>query len=351
MKALIFTRKFKEPSGEGIYSRNIVDALFRIYDDAHLFTFEAPQIATLKRFSGYNSPTNNRLDVHFVGCPLLSRHALPLLGALAKPRSMRFYAYNFGLMTGNDPFGAVKNLLGVSMSNLTKGVSFLTTSLKSYTRLSYLNPLNTHYVPAPVRIPRKIKRKTKSDQFNLLYLGQAYYIRFPYDRILRSIGLMHKMEIPLKLFVRFSTRHTDERLIKNARHLVNKLNLGGLVDMELRDLPKKVKELFLSKADALLYPAIRPSATDPPTVVLEAMARGTCAISTPLNSLPITMGKEAISFIDESDIPSSMASWVKRLALNSALREAKARLARKSVEERHSLNAFSNRISQIVETR
>lgn len=214
MRALIFTREFKEPSGEGTYSRNIIKALSQIYDDVHLFNVEDLGIATFKGSFDHKLSPNERLDVHFVGYPLFSRHALPLLRALIRSSNTRFYAYNFGLITGNDPLTAVKNLSGVLLSNLVRRTIILTTSLNMFLKFRYLSPLNLRYIPVPINVPSLTARKRPTGKLEILYLGQAYYIRFPYDKVLRAAWSVNKSGIPAKLIVRFSTRHLDPKLVR-----------------------------------------------------------------------------------------------------------------------------------------
>lgn len=344
MSALIITQEFKEPSGESTYSKNIVKALSQIYDDVYILNVRESIIP--RELFNRRLLSNTQLDVHFVGYPLLTHNALTFYNALLKISRLRVFTYNFGFITGNDPFTAIGNLGRIFLSNLARRIFILTTSLNMFLKFRYLSPLRLRYIPAPIDIPPTIVKKNFNDELTVLYIGQAYYIRFPYDKILYAIKLVHGSGIPIKLIARFSTRHLDPKLIKYTKQLIDKLGLRKYVDMKVHNMTIDEKESLFLEANSLLYPAIKPSATDPPAVVLEAMSRGLCVLTTRTHSLAI-LKPNLFYTIDGMKLAKDLAH--KMMLLTD--RKTVMKLVEKSVsfvKQFHSLESFINAIFRYI---
>lgn len=96
----------------------------------------------------------------------------------------------------------------------------------------------------------------------------------------------------------------------------------------------------------MLYPAIKPSATDPPAVVLEAMSRAVCVLTTQTNSLAM-LKPGLLCVIDSAELAKDLAYKIVSLVDEEARRRLTTR-SMKFVRRFHDLESFIDVLTKIV---
>lgn len=186
----------------------------------------------------------------------------------------------------------------------------------------------------------------------LLYMGHLTPDRFPYTIILKMLRKLIKMNIVLNLIIFTPRQEYNINHSRNILKLRNDLEIKKYVFLQVRDLSTKEKVIVYNVADIFIYPALKPSAVDPPLTLLEALSCGTPSLATKIQSVP-----HIIRDHENGIIMNKLSDFLKfiKLLTRCELLEEMCKNARRVALSRFSIsivkNIFAKLISYVISDR
>jgi len=366
-KAIIISRGFHPPwnMGEVVLTKNFAKILMRIYDEVSIFStidkkrgaydlLEVKQHFDVKYYNNedmlkiavLNELRNTSIDVHFINASTIK-----FINVIRKAR--RVYLYHFAYNIENLISVALRSYGALPLTYL--GItSILTTSPKAYESNSKLFRKQYHYIPSPIEPPTvayNCQGYKANHEVNLLYLGHASYLRFPYDVVFKVLSKLNKensYKVKLKMFIP-RQRYTDyEAFTSSCGKVLRRLGLEEFVEIHARDLSEHEKYEVISKSDILIYPALTNAAIDPPVTVLEGMLLGKCVVATSVQSIPLVLRRNRGVIIERRKLLSELYHAIKILVSNPQLIEKYGMNARLWVSKIHNIRSVGDRIREIL---
>ena len=170
-------------------------------------------------------------------------------------------------------------------------------------RLTMLGLNHVHYVPPPIDcevfkpIDRFESLRRLSNRFSIdprklegalviLYMGHVTPMRFPYVTVLKVLRQVIRDGFSAQFLIFTPSFRYNEMHAVKIRSIAESIGLGKHVSIFVRNVDEYEKPFVYNLADLFLFPALEPTAIDPPLTVLEAMACGVPIVASHIQSIP-----------------------------------------------------------------
>ena len=202
-------------------------------------------------------------------------------------------------------------------------------------------PIDTNFFRVHTRCQQSKRQNT------VLFLGSLEYARFPFDKVLYAIKILHteyKRNIDLLIIVR--NWPSNYLMKKQIESLAQKIGVNKNIRVILLDLNQNQKLAIYSKVSVLLQPFTRFVAADPPLSMLEAMSCEIPPVTTATQSMPYIIRNEVNGIIIKNLEPKSLAHSI---AIAIEKRREFGIEARRTVEKNMSYSIIGNALLAIYE--
>mgnify|MGYP000191497530 CR=1 FL=1 len=184
-------------------------------------------------------------------------------------------------------------------------------------RLTMLGLNHVHYVPPPIDcevfkpIDRFESLRRLSNRFSIdprklegalviLYMGHVTPMRFPYVTVLKVLRQVIRDGFSAQLLIFTPSFRYNEMHAVKIRSIAESIGLEKHVSIFVRNVDQSEKPFVYNLADLFLFPALEPSAIDPPLTVLEAMACGKPVLASNVQSIPQIIKNGVNGFLVQS---------------------------------------------------
>jgi glycosyltransferase involved in cell wall biosynthesis len=367
-KTIVVSRGLHSPwnMGEVVLARNFTKILTELYDEVNVFSTvdemrgssesldtkppfdikfysdeERLKIAVLDELS-----SNPYIDIHLINTSLVK-----FLNITRK--ASRVYFYQFAYNIFNDP-NLILHSIGALPLTYLSNIKIITTSFCPYICFHNFFRRNYYYIPAPIDPPifnEKSGLVEESDsRLKIFYLGHGSYLRFPYDKVLKTISRLKKESnnIELNLYISKQGYANYAEFTVGLEKMIKKLSLEKVVKIHLKNLSENEKWSVIRENHVLLYPSPINAAMDPPLVVLEAMFMGKCVIATSVQSILHLLGRGKGIIVDRRNLEDNIYKALRTLESNRTLLEEYGMNSKRWVAEIHSMDNVYDRMKEIL---